>query len=181
MAAEGEPALRRHPRVLLVYYSRSGVTKRLAQIIEQQLECDIEELTDTRDRSGVIGYLRSVVDALNGSLTRLEPTRNDPSDYDLIVIGTPVWMWRVSSPVRTYITENAARFRNVAFFLTYFTSGSSRVHRQLADICGRQPVATLSVRAFLVGRSQQGVRRFVKEINQSRSGRSSSTQQASQS
>jgi flavodoxin len=157
---------KKRPRVLLVFYSRSGATRRLAKMIEERIQCDVEELADTRDRSGPIGYVRSAVDALTASLTRLQPTVHDPSEYDLVVIGTPDWMWRVSSPVLTYITENAGRFQNVAFFATYFTSGPGRVFREMAELCGRQPVATLTVRSFLMSRSHESVRRFTETIRQ---------------
>ena len=134
-------------------------------MIEERLECDVEELADMRDRSGVIGYFRSALDAVTGSLTRLKLTVNDPSQYDLVVIGTPIWMWHVSTPVLTYLTENNRRLKNVAFFLTYLTSGSGRVSRQMADICDGQPVATLALHSFLVNHSEHRLRRFVKTID----------------
>lgn len=76
-------------KTLLVYYSRSGHTAKIAQELADALECDIEEIIDTKNRSGIIGWLRSGRDAMNQSLTLLKDPVNDPADYDLLVIGTP--------------------------------------------------------------------------------------------
>ena len=102
---------------LVVYYSRTGNTHKVAEEITNGLECDIEEIIDTKNRSGPLGYIRSGRDAGNRKLTVLKDIINDPSQYDLLIIGTPLWAWHVSTPVRTYIHENQANFKDVALFL----------------------------------------------------------------
>ena len=34
---------------------------------------------------------------------RIEPPVRDPTRYSLVVIGTPIWMDNVASPVRSYL------------------------------------------------------------------------------
>ena len=46
-------------KILVVFYSRSGNTRRVAEEIIDALDCDIEELFDTQNLSGALGYLRS--------------------------------------------------------------------------------------------------------------------------
>jgi hypothetical protein len=82
--------------------------------VPEQLK--IEEIKDTIDRSGAKGYLISGRDAMRRKLTQLEPLKINSSDYDLVVIGTPVWGWNMSVPIRTYITEQKNNFKKVAFF-----------------------------------------------------------------
>lgn len=60
------------PRILVVYYSRSGTTRKLAQAISQELHCDLEEITETRSRNGLVGYLRSIGSYRYGS--NVQPT-----------------------------------------------------------------------------------------------------------
>ena len=43
-------------RSLVVYYSRTGVTKKVAEAISQMLGADIEEIIDRRDRRGPKGF-----------------------------------------------------------------------------------------------------------------------------
>jgi len=46
-------------RALVVYYSRTGHTKKVGDGIAKELQCDSEELIDTVNRSGPIGWLNS--------------------------------------------------------------------------------------------------------------------------
>lgn len=133
-------------KALVVYYSRSGFTKLVAQALAQALGADLEQLRDRKNRAGWIGYLRSALDATFHRLTRLGPISSDPAAYDLVVVGTPVWNASVSSPVRTFLAQYGARFKNVAFFCTYGGSGSDRAFRQMAAVCGKAPLGTLAIR-----------------------------------
>jgi flavodoxin len=144
----------RNQKVLLAYYSRTGTTKLVAQAISAILACDVEEVVDTRNRHGVFGYLRAGFDAAFRRLTALKPTRYDPADYDLVIVGTPVWDASLSAPVRTYLTLHKGRFKNVAFFCTYGGSGSRRVFRQMTETCGIKPLDVFDIREGDVKRGE---------------------------
>jgi len=51
-------------KALVVYYSRTGNTKFVAEKIAQELGADIEEVIDKKNRFGLINYLRAGGDAL---------------------------------------------------------------------------------------------------------------------
>ena len=70
------------------------------------------------------------------------PTKN-PSDYDLIILGTPVWAHNMCSPLRSYIAAQKERFRAVAVLCTQGGSGANKVIGDVAKLCGRTPVASL--------------------------------------
>ena len=157
----------RNPRTLLVYYSRTGTTREVAQEISTILACDVEEIVDTKNRQGVFGYLRSGFDAAFRRLTKLEPVRHDPASYDLIIVGTPVWNASLSAPVRTYLTMHRGQLKNVAFFCTYGGSGSRRVFRQMSEISGKSPLDVLDVREADVKRRTyvDHVKAFVSTVS----------------
>jgi len=130
-------------KTLVLYYSRTGNTRTVAEAIARQLGADIEEIHDTSRRLGLRGYLRSGFDAALGRCTGLEPTRRDPADYDVVVVGTPVWNASVSAPVRTFLAANGRRMKTFAFFATQGGRGAPRAFRQMSDLVGRRPVTTL--------------------------------------
>lgn len=132
-------------RTLVVYYSRDGHTRKIAEEISRNLKCDTEELIDTVKRSGLLGWIRSGMDASRGKLTKLQPIKKDPAGYDLVVIGTPVWARKMSTPVRTYLVENKARFKNVAFFCTEGSTGSEQTFAGMEEVCGKKPKSTLEI------------------------------------
>ncbi len=145
-------------KALVVYYSRTGTTRRLAGAISAAIPCDVEEIFDTRNRVGVLGYLRSGFDALLRRRTVLEPTRYDPAFYDLLIVGTPVWNASVSAPVRTYLTTQKGRIKQVAFFCTCGGVGADRAFRQMTDVCGVEPRDVLAVRQIDVERGDDASR-----------------------
>lgn len=139
-------------RILVVFYSRTGTTRTVADAIRRELRCDIDRIFDLTPRDGVRGYLRAGFDAFFHRPARLQSMNTDPRDYDLVVVGTPVWNASVSAPVRTYLEENADRFKRVAFFLTHGGSSATRVLRQMEEACGHPAAVTLVLRADEVRR-----------------------------
>jgi NAD(P)H-dependent FMN reductase len=115
----------------------------LARAVAGRLNADLEEIRDTRSRRGLLGYLRSGLDAVLGHCTGLEPTRRDPDAYDAVVVGTPVWNASLSAPVRTYLAANGRRFKSCAFFATQGGRGAARALRQMGQLVSLQPIATL--------------------------------------
>lgn len=134
------------PKVLLVFYSRSGHTRAVAHALSDALSCDVEEIIDETDRRGLRGYLRCAVDAVFHRKASVLPLKVDPTDYDLVIVGTPVWNASVSAPVRTFLEVYSGRLRRVAFFLSYGGSGKGRVFRQMERLAGTKPLTKLAVR-----------------------------------
>ena len=153
-------------KVLVAYYSRTGNTKRIARAIATALEADIEEIHDPTERSGVLGYLRSGLEASAGVLVALEHPRRDPADYDVVVVGTPVWAMSLSSPVRTYLWHERERLPAVAFFATLGGMGAERAFDQMKTAAGRTPIAALAVRESVAqrGAPRDEVARFAEAV-----------------
>ena len=151
-------------RVLVAYYSRTGNTRFVAKAIAQSLEADIEEIKDGKSRMGVFGFLRCGYEAIFKKLIDIEVSEKNPEEYDLIIVGSPVWAGRLSSPVRTYLHLHCHKFKNVAFFITY-SIGSGKVFSQMEELC-KPPVATLEVKDEEIesGEYMKKVEEFVVNI-----------------
>lgn len=111
-------------KVLVVFYSRTGTTRRAASALAEMLNADVEEIVVTRSRAGPFGYLRSLVEAINRKPAEIVAPKRDPSAYDLVVIGSPVWAGCVSSPMRAYLDANQRRLPRVAFFCNFAQRGA---------------------------------------------------------
>jgi flavodoxin len=154
-------------KVLVVYYSRGGNTRAVAEEIARALPgADLEEIRDATDRSGWRGYLQSFREATRRSTTLLVSPGRDTSGYDLVVVGTPVWVSSVSSPTRTYLNAHVGEFRRIAFFLTHGGTGRTKVFAQMARLSGLQPEAVLAVRESELQKSSFGskITAFVIEL-----------------
>jgi len=133
------------PRVLVVYYSRSGHTESVADGLARAAGGDLERLVSTRDRRGLVGYLRSGFEAVCELGGGILPPKRAPNDYDIVLIGTPTWGAGLSSPVRTYLDRFAGNLPEVGFFVTYGGRGADRVIDQMRYLTGKTPLATLAL------------------------------------
>ena len=129
-------------KALVVFYSRTGTTKQVAEELAQSLNCDSEELIDTKKRSGPLGFMAAGKDAKIKKLTTLADIKQDPSLYDLVILGTPIWAGTLSSATRTYIVNNKSKFKRVAFFCTN-GSGGQQLFAEMEALCERRPVSAL--------------------------------------
>ena len=131
-------------RTLIVYHSRTGHTRRVAEALARRLDADLDEIRIVQPLDGVAGYTMCAIEAVAALAPALRPMHSRPAAYELVVIGTPVWFWSLSSPVRSWLERNPLK-RRVAFFCTMGGSGAQRVFATMAGLAGRQPVATLAL------------------------------------
>jgi flavodoxin len=142
--------------VLTVYFSRTGFTRKIAEEIQARCGGDLEAIEDVRGRTGILGYLRSAREALKKDTIEIRPGKSRPKEFDLVILGTPVWASHMSSPMRAYLTAHKGEFKQVAFFCTLGGSGASNVFREMAALCEHEPAATLAVKDADIGRARYG-------------------------
>ena len=106
--------------ILCIYYSRTGKTRGVMADIAKSLEAELVEITDGVDRSGLMGAMKSCLDAVRKSTRFLEhfETQRDLKDYDLVIIGTPVWAGRCSSITREFLKKYGRDLKRVAYVIT---------------------------------------------------------------
>ncbi|MCX6761668.1 MAG: hypothetical protein NTY33_02385 [Candidatus Moranbacteria bacterium] len=154
-------------KILIAYYSRTGTTKKIAESLAEKLGADVEEIKDTVNRNGIKGYLLSGRDAMKKNLTKLEASKFSPKEYDLVIIGTPIWSWNLSVPIRTYLTDNNDQFSKVAFFCTMGGSGDEKAFAEMAEITNQKPLATLGLKTREVVKDNflEKLEEFVEKLN----------------
>ena len=146
-------------KTLVVFYSRSGTTKRVALDVAKALNADIDEVIDKKSRKGILGFLRAGYDATRDKTTEIE-FEKDPSDYDLVIIGTPVWNGRVTPAIRTYLLRNRERIKRAAFFSTC-AGRPGKCLGQMKEILGQEP---LLKKVLVRKRLDEGTEELVNEL-----------------
>jgi flavodoxin len=71
-----------------------------------------------KKREGSLGWVVAGKDSMQEKEAEIAPTKLSPADYDLIVLGTPIWAWRPTPAIRTYIKQNDLSGKKVALFFT---------------------------------------------------------------
>jgi menaquinone-dependent protoporphyrinogen IX oxidase len=105
-------------KTLIAYYSRTGNTARVAKDLATQLGADLEEIVDKKNRSGIWGYIIAGRDGMKKRLTEISAQVHNPADYDLVILGSPVWGWDMVPAVRTYLDKGKGNFKEIALFVT---------------------------------------------------------------
>jgi len=151
---------------LVVYYSRTGTTRTVAEKVGQALGATVEELIDTKNRKGPVGLLAAGKDALTRKAVPIDPMTNDPADFDLVIVGTPVWGGTMSSAVRTFLAEHGGQIRRAAVFCTTRVSGIDHTLDAMAEMCGGEVVARVGLREKAVKKDRCGeaLDAFVRDI-----------------
>jgi len=139
-------------RILVAYYSRTGTTKHVAEQLAHSLGADIEVILDHVPRAGVLGYLRSTIDGTLRHYADIAASTHDPADYQLVLVGTPVWNRSISSPTRAYLARHWRDLPSVGFFCTFGGYGVQQAIGHMTELCGKHPIWTLALRDHEVKR-----------------------------
>lgn len=92
---------------LLVYFSYTGHTKYIAEIIKQNINCDVIRLEPVIPYSN--DYNKVVNDEQNqessDKIPEIKDINIDLDLYDIIIIGTPVWWYRSAPVIRAFLKK----------------------------------------------------------------------------
>ncbi|HUL66637.1 MAG TPA: flavodoxin [Burkholderiaceae bacterium] len=132
-------------KILVTYFSRTGYTRRVAERLARELHATVCPIEESGSRLGFLGYSRCLLEASFDIDPRIKPIAHDPAQFDLVVIGTPIWGWQVASPPRAFARIHSQQIKRAAFFCTMGGSGSEKAFAQLRQAVGSEPVATLAL------------------------------------
>ena len=136
-------------RIVCIYYSRTGNTKQTMTEIAKALNCELVEVHDKVRRDGMIGWLRCGLDAMRKKthpITRVD-TYRPLGDYELVILGTPIWAGRCSSVIRSLLKRRGFEMENVAYVITHKSEKPYKeVYRQMDQYVQTPHVADVSLR-----------------------------------
>jgi flavodoxin len=90
-------------RVLICYYTRTGLTKRVVDVLRPRLHADLCEIEGEVNYTGCCGAVRTVCHALCHASQRVVSQLPVTSDYDVFIIGCPIWGSKAPPVVSTFV------------------------------------------------------------------------------
>ena len=146
---------------LVAYYSRTNITKKLAENIANEIDADIDEITPKVNYQGKMGYARGGKHAIQEKIVDLEGMKFDPSEYDMVYVGGPIWAGKAANPVISYLKQNEGKFNNVKFFLTAGGSGFEGGFSQMEKY-SKKPLKTLALTTKEVKKDDYDLSSFIE-------------------
>lgn len=143
--AESEPETQPETgKTLVVYYSASGNTERVAKDIAEAAGADLFEIVPTEvytsdDLDWTNPDSRVSREHDDESLRDVPLTTTEVPDwdsYDTVFIGYPIWWGIAAWPVDTFVKNNDFTGKTVIPFATYSSSGMGQSGSLLADMAG---------------------------------------------
>ncbi|MDR1839815.1 MAG: flavodoxin [Treponema sp.] len=108
-------------KTAVVYYTLDGNCALVAGEIKAQLNADSIRLHTKDERKR--GKIRKMFWGVGMVFSRKNPPLKlysfDPSAYDLIIIGAPVWASSPAPPVKTFISEAGITGKKIAIFVCH--------------------------------------------------------------
>jgi menaquinone-dependent protoporphyrinogen IX oxidase len=135
----------------------------------EELGAELVEITDGVNRSGFFGAVRSCFDAVRKSTRFLEPFQTEKAvkDYNLVLIGTPIWAGRCCSIVREFLKKYGKECQKAAYIITRSVEKDhqEQVFIQMDSYLTRQHICAASIRSGSVGETFWR-ERFVQELKE---------------
>ena len=158
-------------KVLVVYYSGSGNTARVAEDIAEAAGADLFEITPVDPyTSDDLNYTndnsRVVREHNDESLRDIELTTTDVPDwdsYDTVFIGYPIW-WQIAAwPVNNFVKNNDFTGKTVIPFATSASSDMGESGTLLEEMAGTGNWQ--EGQRFASGASTEDVQAWVADLN----------------
>ena len=120
-------------KTLVVYYSKTGTTKKVAQAVIEKKSCDYDELQYDKK-------------------TKAVNHAHDPSDYEHIVLLAPVWAFALAEPMKKYLAMHKANIKRYDLIVTCGAWGLRGCVRNCLSAIGKPPENALKFKAKQVRR-----------------------------
>jgi len=129
-------------KTLVIYYTRTNFTKKIAEELSVKLQTTIEEVIDLKNRRGALGFVIAGKDAVQKNLTEIKLPDLNFADYDLVLVGTPVWAGTMAPAIRTILTDKKSELKKVACFATQGGQNLQKVFSEVEKLIDKKLVAS---------------------------------------
>ena len=126
---------------LIAYFSASGTTKKVAEMISEAAGADLyeikpKELYTKADLDWMNKKSRSSVEMSDKKLRpELDDSNAHIENYDEIVLGFPIWWYIAPTIINTFLESYDLKGKTIIPFATSGGSGMGKTNEKLAPSC----------------------------------------------
>ena len=155
-------------KILVLYFSQSGNTEAVANIIHNEVGGDIVKLETTQtypsNYNELVDYAQK--EQRQNARPELKTKINNIDQYDTIFLGYPKWWADMPMPLYTFLDEYDLSGKTIAPFITHGGSGLSGTPNKIKKVEPNAMVTEgLAVSGSSAKNSQSTVKNWLSKIN----------------
>lgn len=141
------PNIGTNPKLAVVYFSRMGYTKKLAYERANATGAVVHQIKTTERTEGTLGFWWCGRFSMHNWDMPLVPDGVDYATYDSVTICTPVWMFSVPAPVKTFCKAAGGSIKQVNYVVVHFMNARFQsVADEMDNLLGAERQSFVSVR-----------------------------------
>ena len=147
---------------LVLYYSQTGATEKVAQELQKVLKADMEAIELENPYTGTYAETIERVgkERETGNLPKLKPLKADLSKYETIFLGYPIWFGTYALPISSLMKEYQFEGKKIVTFCTF---GSGGLEPAIKDLKKALPKAEIAEQGFGIRNAR--IASTAKELN----------------
>ena len=118
-ALAGYPHIGTDEKRLVVFFSRMGYVRKIAYEEADRTGAALYEVKSTERTAGTPGFWWCGRYGMHKWEMPIEPVSVDLSAYDHVTICTPIWVFSLAAPMRSFCAQAAGRIRETDYILVH--------------------------------------------------------------
>lgn len=154
---------------LILYYSQTGATEKVALELQKNLKADIEALELVEPYAGTYAETIERVgkERQEGIVPQLKPLKADLSKYETIFLGYPIWYGTYAMPIASLVQNHDFEGKKIVTFCTFGSGGTEPAIADLKKALPKAEVAEVGfgIRNARIAATAKELNRFLIENN----------------
>lgn len=117
------PNIGKNKKRLVVYFSRMGYVRKKAFEEANRTGAEIYEIKSTEKTEGTLGFWWCGRLGMHRWAMPIENISVNLSDYEHITICSPIWVFALAAPMRTFCKKAAGKIKEADYILVHHTGG----------------------------------------------------------
>ena len=124
-------------KTLIAYFTRTGITKKLAEDTAKQTGADLFAIEPVKEYSSsyLICVGQAKIENLQNARPAIKAKPQKLQDYDTIVVMFPIWWFTCPNIILTFLEENNLSGKTIIPVCTYGSSGKGSSEKAMTAIC----------------------------------------------
>ena len=155
-------------KTLIVYFTRTGYTKKIVDKLQSELTADVEAITEEDRMQGLLGCIKSGRQGARKVDVDINPLEADLTSYKLVMMASPVWSGNASALIRAFINKYREALPETAVVLTHDSPDVTDAFTDIDELLSNKALAYGDVnrRVIQANEHHEAVKAFIDKIKE---------------